>query len=192
MAAKRQGWGCSSVGIASDRHAADAGSTPRWARDFSPRVTFQCRLSYGVRTPPCAIACIYICAQVKDPVVHVKSSVDYWNTKTPSMHPRLGSATLSQLAFPGEGNPNFRWEKSHWHNTVVKKKVKKKKTAVAYGPDTGTDPKKRPRWIKLSELAALIEWQHQESGPSRGLSPFYSDQHEGELRPVDVLYPGKV
>ena len=47
------------------------------ARDFSPRVNFQCRLSYGVRTPPCAIACIYICAQVKDPVVHVKSSVDY-------------------------------------------------------------------------------------------------------------------
>ena len=28
-----------------------------------------CRLSYGV---PCAIACIYICAHVKDPVVHVR------------------------------------------------------------------------------------------------------------------------
>ena len=25
------------------------------ARDFSPRVNFQCRLSYGARTPPCAI-----------------------------------------------------------------------------------------------------------------------------------------
>ena len=24
---------------------------------FSPRVNFQCRLSYGVRTPPCATAC---------------------------------------------------------------------------------------------------------------------------------------
>ena len=42
------------------------------ARDFSPRINFQCRLSYGVRTPPCAIACIYICAHVKDPVVHVR------------------------------------------------------------------------------------------------------------------------
>ena len=36
------------------------------------------------------------------------------------MHPRFGSATLLQLAFPGEGNPNFLWEKSHWDNTVVK------------------------------------------------------------------------
>ena len=45
---------------------------PRAARDFSPGDNFQCRLSYGVRTTPCAIACIYICAQVKDPVVYVK------------------------------------------------------------------------------------------------------------------------
>ena len=42
------------------------------ARDFSPRVNFQCRLSYGVCTPLCAIACIYICAHIKDPVVHVR------------------------------------------------------------------------------------------------------------------------
>ena len=35
---------------------------------------------------------------------------------------RLGSATLSYLAFPGESNPNFPWEKSHWDNTVVKSK----------------------------------------------------------------------
>ena len=45
---------------------------PGVARDFSPRVNFQCRLSFGVRTPPRAIACIYICAHVKDPVVHVR------------------------------------------------------------------------------------------------------------------------
>ena len=51
-----------------------------------------------------------------------ESSVDYGNTKTPSMHSRMGSATLSQLAFPGESNPNFPWEKSHWDNTVVKTK----------------------------------------------------------------------
>ena len=38
--------------------------------------------------------------------------MDYGNTKTPAMHCRLGSATLSQLAFPGESNPNFPWEKS--------------------------------------------------------------------------------
>ena len=45
---------------------------PGAARDFLPRVNFQCRLSYGVRTPPCAIACINICAHVHDPVVHVR------------------------------------------------------------------------------------------------------------------------
>ena len=46
--------------------------------------------------------------------------MDYENTKTPSMHSELGSATLSQLAFPRESNPNFPREKSHWDDTVVK------------------------------------------------------------------------
>ena len=40
---------------------------PGAARDSSPRVSFQCRLSYGVRTAPCAIACINIYAHVKNP-----------------------------------------------------------------------------------------------------------------------------
>ena len=40
------------------------------------------------------------------------------------MHSRLGSATLSQLAFPEECSPNFTWKKLHWDNTVVKKKKK--------------------------------------------------------------------
>ena len=46
--------------------------------------------------------------------------MDYADTKTPSMHRRLGNATLLQVAFPGEDNLNFPWEKSHWDNTVVK------------------------------------------------------------------------
>ena len=58
--------------------------------------------------------------------------MDYGNTETPSMHHRLGSATLSQLVFAGEGNPNFPWEKSQWDNTVVKSKVKKKKKKEKY------------------------------------------------------------
>ena len=45
---------------------------PGAARDFSPMDNFQCRLSHGARTPPCAIACINICAHVKDPVVYVR------------------------------------------------------------------------------------------------------------------------
>ena len=38
------------------------------------------------------------------------------------MHRRLGSATLSQLTFLEESDPNFPWEDI---NTVVKKKKKK-------------------------------------------------------------------
>ena len=48
------------------------GSIPRCRKGFFPRVNFQCRLFYGVRTPPCATACINICAHVKDLVVHVR------------------------------------------------------------------------------------------------------------------------
>ena len=45
---------------------------PGATREFSPTVNFQCRLSYGVRKPPCAIARNYVCAHVKDPVFHVR------------------------------------------------------------------------------------------------------------------------
>ena len=44
---------------------------PGEARDFSPS-QLSCRLSYRVRTPPCAIARINICAHVIDPVVHIR------------------------------------------------------------------------------------------------------------------------
>ena len=38
------------------------------SRFLFPRINFQCRLSYGVRTAPvCNIVCINICAHVKDP-----------------------------------------------------------------------------------------------------------------------------
>ena len=45
---------------------------PGAVRDFSSRDNFQCRLSDGVREPPSVIACVYVCAHVKDPVVHVR------------------------------------------------------------------------------------------------------------------------
>ena len=67
------GWKWNSVCRALDRHATDLRV---WfngvAKDFSPRVHFPCRLSYRVRTPQCAIACIYICVHIKDPIVHVR------------------------------------------------------------------------------------------------------------------------
>ena len=67
-----EGWGCGSVGRALDLHAASAGSIPQCSKFFSHRVNYQCRLSYGARTPLCAIICIDICVQVKDPVENVR------------------------------------------------------------------------------------------------------------------------
>ena len=66
------GMGCSLIGRASDRHAADAGSIPRCGKGFSSQ------RPYSVQTLlrcPYALVCNrmhYICAHVKDPVVHVR------------------------------------------------------------------------------------------------------------------------
>ena len=66
---------------------------PGAARDFSLRVIFQHRLFFGVRTPPCTIACIYICAHVKDPVVHVRV---LWIMKT-LKHPACTVGWVARL-----------------------------------------------------------------------------------------------
>ena len=107
---------------------------PGGTRDFSSTVNIQCRFSRYVRTPPRAIACINICAHVKDPVDHVRVR---WimETKTPSVNCSLGSATLSQLAFHRESNPNFSWNESQWNNRAVKCKMQKCKTGIRR--DTG-------------------------------------------------------
>ena len=47
-----------------------------------------------------------ICAYIEDPVAHVKSSVDYGNTKTPTMHHRFGSVTVT-AGFPQRRQPEF-------------------------------------------------------------------------------------
>ena len=62
------------------------GQFPSAARDFLPRVNFQCRLSISGCKPPCAIAYINICAHDTDSVVRVKSLVDYGNTNIPNRH----------------------------------------------------------------------------------------------------------
>ena len=107
--------GGSSVGRVSDRHAADAGSIPRCGKGFffqnQTSVQTLLRCPY---TSVCSCMHLHLCeCQV----------IDYGNTRTPNIHLRLGSATLSQLAFPGEGNPNFPWGKFHWSNTDVRKEV---------------------------------------------------------------------
>ena len=88
--------------------------------DFSPRVNFQCRLSYSVHTPAGTITYINNCGHIKDPVVHVREFDRlYGNTKTLGMHYSLGSTTIA-AGFLGEGNPDFLWEKFQWDNTLVK------------------------------------------------------------------------
>ena len=47
--------------------------------------------------------------------------------KHPARTVVLGNATLSQLAFPGESDQNFSWEKSQWDNTIVKTRKKEGK-----------------------------------------------------------------
>ena len=100
---------------------AGAGSIPRCGKGFFSLSQLSVRTDSltCVRAPPCAIACINICASWSP----CQGLVDYGNTKTPRMHRTLGSATPS---------PNFPWEKSQWNNKVVKKKKfklkKKKKT----------------------------------------------------------------
>ena len=73
---------------------------PGVATDFSPRVSFQCRLLTCVRTPQtpatppqCTIACINICAHVKDPVVHVRVR---WITET-LKHPVCAVVLVARL-----------------------------------------------------------------------------------------------
>ena len=91
------GWGCSSVGSASDRHAADAGSILWCGKGFFSQSQ---RSVQTFRTlPMCNRMHLHLCTRQRS-CSPCQSSVDYGNTKTPSMHRRLGSATLSQLAFP--------------------------------------------------------------------------------------------
>ena len=66
---------------------------PGVARDFSSRVNFQCRLSYGVHTLLCAILRVYIFAYVKDTVVHVR----VWSITETLKHPACTVGWVAQL-----------------------------------------------------------------------------------------------
>ena len=76
------------------------------ARDFSPSVNFQCRLSWGVRRPPCVTACVYMCAHVNDPAVHARVR---WITETlkhPAWTVRWVARTVA-AGFPRGRQPEF-------------------------------------------------------------------------------------
>ena len=66
------GWVVPQLVRASDRHAADAGSIPRCGKGFFSQGQLSVQTFTVSVHPPCAIACINICAHVKDPEVHVR------------------------------------------------------------------------------------------------------------------------
>ena len=86
---------------------------------FLPESTFSAD-SYGLRTPPCAIACINISAHVKEPVVQVR--VRWIMNTLKHLECIVGSVAglCRSWLFQGESNPNFPWEKFQRDNTVVK------------------------------------------------------------------------
>ena len=120
-------WRSSSAGRASDRHTAEAVPFPGAARDFSPKVNCQRRLLRCPYTPVCN-RIYYICAHVKDPVVHVRAQCIMKTLKitacTVNWLTRLWRSWLSQGK---KEQPEFHVGESHLDNTVVKSKNKKDK-----------------------------------------------------------------
>ena len=80
-------------------------------------------LSYGVRTPPRAIARIYICVHVKDPVLHIRVR---WITET-LKHPTCIVGWVARLCrswlSPGR-QPEFPTEEIRLGKYSCKKKKK--------------------------------------------------------------------
>ena len=100
------GRGCSSVGRASDRHVADAGSIPRCGKGFFSQSQLSVQTLLHVRTPPCAIAFINICAHVRDSVVHVRVQ---WIMEA-LKHPECTVGWVARLCgggFPRGQQPEF-------------------------------------------------------------------------------------
>ena len=89
------------------------------------------------------------------------------------MHSRLGSATLSQPAFPGEINPNFLWEKSQWDNTVVKTFFFNIKYSASIYKDCQTPRQLLSDDVSYSclpmTLFAVVLWQKEEATSTTSL-----------------------
>ena len=101
------GWGGSSVGKASDWHIADAGSIPQSGKGFfsQSRLSVQTLLRC-LYTPLCNCMHLHLCARYRSRSP-CQRSVNYGNTKTPSMYCRLGSTTLVEAGFLKGKGPEF-------------------------------------------------------------------------------------
>ena len=111
---------------ASDRHTADAGSIPQCGKGFFSQGQLPVQTLLRVSVTPCAIACINICAHVKDPVAHVRVR---WIMET-LKHSACTEGWVARLCCsclsPGKSNLNSTWGKSHWDKTGLKSLKKKK------------------------------------------------------------------
>ena len=94
---------------------------PAMAGDFLLESSLNADSLTSVSTPLCATTCLNLCAHMKDPVVHVRV---WWIMETlkPTACTEGWVVRLSQLAFPGESNQNFPWEKSRRDDEPGKKK----------------------------------------------------------------------
>ena len=111
-------WECSSVSRASTSTPLTKVWFPVWKGIFLPQSTFSAdslTVSVHPHVQSHPLATVHM-LKILSPS---QSLVDYGNTKTPSMHCRLGRATLLQLTFPGKCNPNFPWGKFQWDNPFV-------------------------------------------------------------------------
>ena len=88
--------------------------------------------------------------------------MDYKIAKTPSMHCRLGSGTVT-AGFPQGRQPDFPWEKSHWDNTIVKMKKKQEKKIIIHHQTDYLNEKKNT-WMRQSQIAAAILHAPQSDG----------------------------
>ena len=96
-------------------------SIPRHGKGFFSQSQLSVQtLLRRVRTLPCAIACIYICAHVKDPVVHVRVR---WIMET-LKHPACTTGWVPQLCglSLGERQPRFPMEEIQLGQHSCKKK----------------------------------------------------------------------
>ena len=117
------GWGCSSVGRASDRHTTDAGSISRCDEGFFSRSQLWVQTLLLEFVHPRVQLHALTSAHVKDPVVLVRVPWIRATLKHLACTGGLGSSTLSQQAFPGESNPLFPWKNSQSDNIVIHKKT---------------------------------------------------------------------
>ena len=116
-------WSGGSVGGALDQHATEAGLIPWCGKGFFSQSQLWMQTLLQCLYTPVLVACINSYVHIKDLVVLVR----VWRITETLKQPAcvIGwVAWLSQLAFRGDCNPIFPWEKSQWGNTVVKKTKK--------------------------------------------------------------------